>query len=337
MSSWYNEGVAILSQKSFNQVKACDKEHFMSTLIKALAALAAGALTAYLLPKHKKGKEKKRLPVGESFRFLAEQTGTCRDPIPVYYYRPATWTEDQPVFISFPDVTRRAEKFERHMESLAVKYNMLIACPEFSTKKYPGARWYQEGNVQDKEGEEGTIQPRNHWSFDAVNHIVAAVRARTHAKGKVIIFGHSAGGQFMHRYSLLDGRADVDAIVCANAGWFTMPDDTTCYPYGTKGLGLSDADLASAFALPVIMLMGSEDVSREQPFRATPEADAQGKNRMERCLHYFDACQKKAEELGVPFNWRKGVVEGAAHEGGKMAEGAMKLFCEEPLDETVGM
>ena len=325
MSSWYNEGVAILSQKSFNQVKACDKEHFMSTLIKALAALAAGALTAYLLPKHKKGKEKKRLSVGESFRFLAEQTGTCRDPIPVYYYRPATWTEDQPVFISFPDVTRRAEKFERHMESLAVKYNMLIACPEFSTKKYPGARWYQEGNVQDKEGEEGTIQPRNHWSFDAVNHIVAAVRARTHAKGKVIIFGHSAGGQFMHRYSLLDGRADVDAIVCANAGWFTMPDDTTCYPYGTKGLGLSDADLASAFALPVIML------------RATPEADAQGKNRMERCLHYFDACQKKAEELGVPFNWKKGVVEGAAHEGGKMAEGAMKLFCEEPLDETVGM
>lgn len=137
MSSWYNEGVAILSQKSFNQVKACDKEHFMSTLIKALAALAAGALTAYLLPKHKKGKEKKRLSVGESFRFLAEQTGTCRDPIPVYYYRPATWTEDQPVFISFPDVTRRAEKFERHMESLAVKYNMLIACPEFSTKKYP--------------------------------------------------------------------------------------------------------------------------------------------------------------------------------------------------------
>lgn len=208
--------------------------------------------------------------MGESFRFLAEQTGTCRDPIPVYYYRPATWTEDQPIFISFPDVTRRAEKFERHMESLAVKYNMLIACPEFSAKKYPGARWYQEGNVQDKEGEEGTIQPRNHWSFDAVNHIVAAVRARTHAKGKVIIFGHSAGGQFMHRYSLLDGRADVDAIVCANAGWFTMPDDTTCYPYGTKGLGLSDADLASAFALPVIMLMGSEDVSREQPFRATP-------------------------------------------------------------------
>lgn len=55
MSSWYNEGVAILSQKSFNQVKACDKEHFMSTLIKALAA--------YLLPKHKKGKEKKRLSV----------------------------------------------------------------------------------------------------------------------------------------------------------------------------------------------------------------------------------------------------------------------------------
>lgn len=305
----------------------------MGKVTKALAALALGAVTAYLLPRRKA----LSLPVGESSYFLEDPSGTCRDPIPVYYYKPATWTEDQPVFIAFPGYTRKAEQFEKHLEDLAVRFNMLIACPEFSPKKYPGARWYQEGNISDAEGEKGTIQPRQQWTFDAIDHVTGAVRRRTHAKGKVILFGHSAGGQLMHRYSLFASHPAADAIVCANAGWFTMPGESVCYPYGIKNVPLSDRDLARAFARPVIMLMGGNDISREKPFRDTPEADAQGMNRMERCNNYFHFCEAKAAELGVPFRWQLHVVEGAAHEGGKMAEGAMKLFCQEPLDETVGM
>lgn len=170
----------------------------MGKVTKALAALALGAVTAYLFPRRKDSS----LPVGESSYFLEDRSGTCGEPIPVYYYKPATWTEDQPVFIAFPGYTRKAERFEKHLEELAVRYNMLIACPEFSTKKYPGARWYQEGNISDAEGEKGTIQPRQQWTFDAIDHVTGAVRRRTHAKGKVILFGHSAGGQLMHRYSL---------------------------------------------------------------------------------------------------------------------------------------
>jgi poly(3-hydroxybutyrate) depolymerase len=305
----------------------------LGKVTKALAALALGAVTAYLFTRRKDSS----LPVGESSYFLEDRSGTCGEPIPVYYYKPATWTEDQPVFIAFPGYTRKAERFEKHLEELAVRYNMLIACPEFSTKKYPGARWYQEGNISDAEGEKGTIQPRQQWTFDAIDHVTGAVRRRTHAKGKVILFGHSAGGQLMHRYSLFASHPAADAIVCANAGWFTMPDESVCYPYGIKNVPLSDRDLARAFTRPVIMLMGGNDISREKPFRDTPEADAQGMNRMERCNNYFHFCEAKAAELGVPFRWQLHVVEGAAHEGGKMAEGAMKLFCQEPLDETVGM
>lgn len=60
----------------------------------------------------------------------------------------------------------------------------------------------------------------------------------------------------MHRYSLFASHPAADAIVCANAGWFTMPDESVCYPYGIKNVPLSDRDLARAFARPVIMLMG---------------------------------------------------------------------------------
>ena len=302
----------------------------MSALTKTLAALAVGALTAWLVPRRKK---ELSLPVGESTYFMEEGSGLCRAPVPVYYYRPVTWMEEDPVFIAFPGYTRKAERFEKGLEELAVKYNMLIACPEFSSKKYPGARWYQEGNISDKEGEGCHIQPRREWTFDAIDHVAAAVRRRTHARGKVILFSHSAGGQLMHRYSLFSSHPSADAIVCANAGWFTMPDWTVSYPYGIKDMNVSDGDLARAFARPVIMLMGGNDVSREKPFRDTPEADAQGRNRMERCTNYFHFCEKQALSLHVPFRWQLKVVEGAAHEGVKMAEGAMKLFHRELRDE----
>lgn len=305
----------------------------MHTFSKALAALTLGAITLYHLS-HKK-KQISPLPMGESLRFLPEKKGATTDAIPVYYFRPPTWTEDRPVFIAFPGYTRNAKGFAKRLAELAVKYNMLIACPEFSTKKYPGACCYQEGNMTDQDGLGDTIQPRTSWNFDTVDRLVEAIRNRCHAQGPVLLFGHSAGGQFMHRYSLFSSHPSADAILCANAGWFTMPNRGIPFPYGIQNLDISDRELARAFSRPVIMLMGSRDISRNKPFRDTPEADAQGQTRMERCQNYFHQCETKAQELGCPFHWQLRIVDDAAHEGGKMAEGAMKLFCDEPMDETI--
>ena len=300
----------------------------MGRIINTLAVAATGLLAFHFLKR-----KEDILPAGESSQLQEDRSGVNRDPIPIFYYRPVTWTEDEPVFIAFPGYTRRAESYEKHLEELAVKYNMLIASPEFSMKKFPDDRWYQEGNMIDKE-ENGTIQPRKEWTFSAVNHVISAVRKKSRAKGKVILFGHSAGGQLMHRFSLFAEENGADEIVCANSGWFTMPDEEIPFPYGTKDLPLTDRDYERAFARPVTMLMGGKDISRKKPFRDTKESDAQGLNRMERCNNYFHACEAKAHALSVPFLWKLGVVEGSAHEGVKMAEGAMKLFATNPLDET---
>lgn len=151
---------------------------------------------------------------------------------------------------------------------------------------------------------------------------MAEVKDRTQAAGKIILFGHSAGGQFVHRWALLGGKKNVDVIAVANSGWFTMPDRDIDYPYGIKNVGITDEELGEAFAEPVILFMGEKDVERKPPFRDTPEADAQGMNRMDRCTNYFRQCKAKAEELRVPFRWKLETVEGVAHQGVKMAEGA---------------
>lgn len=308
---------------------------FMGLLLKAVTTLAIGVVGAMMVSKKKKAEPS--FTIGESRYLQDEPTGVNRDSVEIYYYRPPTWSPEDPVFIAFPGYTRTGDRFRTRLEALSVKYNMAIASPKFSPEKYPGARWYQEGNISDAEGEEGHIQPRGKWTFSAIDRVISEVRRRTGCKGKVYLFGHSAGGQFMHRYSLFGDHPRVDAIICANSGWFTMPDENIAYPYGMKGLPVSKGDLARAFSRPVYMLMGGNDISRKKPFRDTPEADAQGMNRMERCNNYFKACEEKAKELKVPFKWKKSIVPGAAHEGVKMAEGAMKLFCEEPLDETLGM
>ena len=122
------------------------------------------------------------------------------------------------------------------------------------------------------------------------------------------LYGHDLDGQSLDSLSLFAAS--------------DMPDRDIDYPYGIKNVGITDEELGEAFAEPVILFMGEKDVERKPPFRDTPEADAQGMNRMERCMNYFRQCRAKAEELRVPFRWKLETVEGAAHQGVKMAEGA---------------
>lgn len=246
-----------------------------------------------------------------------------QDALCLYYYRPGSWTEKDAVFIAFHGFGRAGAEYCKALRKLAEERNMLIVCPELTERKYPGAEWYQEGGIMDADGH---IREKEERTFSAADRIVAEVKNRTQAAGKIILFGHSAGGQFVHRWALLGGKKGVDVIAVANSGWFTMPDRDIDYPYGIKNVGVTDKELAEAFAKPVILFMGGNDVERNPPFRDTPEADAQGMNRMERCMNYFRQCKAKAEELRVPFRWKLETVEGVAHQGVKMAEGAAYIF-----------
>lgn len=292
-------------------------------VFKALTAVAAAAAAAWLLPKRKKEVAVRPVPAGESISCIRERTGMNQDALCLYYYRPCRWTEKDAVFIAFHGFGRNGAEYCKALGKLAEKRNMLIVCPELTERKYPGAGWYQEGGIMDTDGH---VREKEKRTFSVVDRIVEEVKSRTQATGKVILFGHSAGGQFVHRWALLGGKKNVDVIAVANSGWFTMPDRDIDYPYGIKNVGITDEELGEAFAKPVILFMGEKDVERKPPFRDTPEADAQGMNRMERCMNYFRQCKAKAEELRVPFRWKLETVEGVAHQGVKMAEGAMSYI-----------
>ena len=48
------------------------------------------------------------------------------------------------------------------------------------------------------------------------------------------LYGHSAGGQFVHRYVAFADAPRMESAVAANSGWYTMPDDGA-FPYGWGG------------------------------------------------------------------------------------------------------
>lgn len=82
-------------------------------IFKAVAALAAFSLAAYLAPKKDKKQGASPVPLGESISYLPEQGGVCRDPVCLFYYRPAQWNESRPVFIAFHGFGRKADRFCR--------------------------------------------------------------------------------------------------------------------------------------------------------------------------------------------------------------------------------
>ncbi|MDY6084479.1 MAG: alpha/beta hydrolase [Dialister sp.] len=293
-----------------------------------LLALAAGALASiFWRGSHAAGaKPAAGLPVGTSMSWMEEEKGAEAGPMAIYYYRPLSWKRDHSVFIAFSGFERDAECFRNELASMADTYGVLVACPEFTDKKFPSACWYQEANISDKDEIGGTIRKRSDWTFSVVDDVISEVLERSGARGKVILFGHSAGGQLMHRYSLLSGSAAADMVVAANSGWFTMPDRTIEFPYGLKHMPVSDELLSESFKQPALILLGGDDVRRGKVFRKTPEAEAQGKNRMERGRAYFARCKKMSAHLVVELQWKLDVVAGVGHDGKGMAEGAMAIL-----------
>lgn len=258
---------------------------------------------------------------------LDEPRGIVPGPMRVFLYRPARWSADGPLLLVMHGVQRDADRYLAEWRDLAEAANVLVICPEFSAAKFPGARWYNLGNLVDRE-RAGAAQARAHWTFPVADAVVAAVRARTGAtRRRFDMFGHSAGAQFTHRYALFAPSEAVNRIIVANAGWYTMPDARVPFPYGLGGTAVTDAEIAVALARPVTVLLGDQDVDPLHPnLRRNAEADRQGPHRFARGHAFFESARSEAARMAVPLGWRLETVPGVAHENAGMARAAIRLL-----------
>ena len=258
------------------------------------------------------------IPVGLSEYTFNDTRGNADRPITVYTYRPASWNVSGQILIAMHGAGRDGEPTRDTWIAAADKYSCLIIAPEFSFQNYPGDQWYIGGNVMDQNG---TIQPQANWTYTAIEHLFDDVKSRTGAqRDTYLLFGHSAGGQFVHRFVTLLPNARYTIAVAANAGVYLMPTYSVVYGFGLYESPLPASELPLVFSRKLVIMSGGADTNPNDSSLANfPAAEAQGATRFDRAKKYYATAQQEAVAIGAPLNWEYHVIPGVGHDEGAMA------------------
>jgi alpha-beta hydrolase superfamily lysophospholipase len=169
---------------------------------------------------------------------------------------------------------------------------------------------------------------RSKWTFSAIEHLFDHVKAAAKNTSKrYYIYGHSAGGQFVHRFVLFMPEARYERAIAANPGWYTMPQLEVAFPYGMRNTTANEVGLKKSFANSLVLLLGDEDTNRDDPnLRKSPGADLQGLTRFERGKNFYKKAQEEAGKLETPLAWKQETVRGAGHSDKQMSGAAAKAL-----------
>lgn len=255
----------------------------------------------------------------ESPRGRADQT------MDVFFHRPVDVGPNAPVLFIMHGNGRNARSYLRAWTTLADRAGVVLLAPHFSRELFPNSRDYNQGEMFDAAG---VGKPVASWSFTVVEQAFDAYRARFGStRSSYLLYGHSAGSQFVHRFMLFMPRARVERAVAANAGFYTMPDASLPYPYGTKGTSADKAALGRWFGRRLTVLLGDQDIDPEHvDLVRTPEANLQGPHRLARGEAFFAAAQRAAGSMGASFSWDKKIIPGVDHNNGRVAPAAARIL-----------
>jgi dienelactone hydrolase len=250
-------------------------------------------------------------------------------PLQVFVTVSPEGAANDPVVFVMHGQQRNAEEYRDQWHELAMQHGFTLVVPEFSREAFPGSAAYNLGNVRDGDGRRVTSE---RWSYHVIEPLFDALNARFGLGAESYsIYGHSAGGQFVHRFLMHVPDARVSKAVAANAGWYTLPDFSINWPYGLNGSGVSPVGLVQALGSELTILLGDQDTDRTaESLRQTAEAAAQGPHRLARGYYFFAAGRRAAAHRQVPIRWKLAEVKGVAHDNARMAPAAVQFLLPQP-------
>ncbi|WP_454692120.1 alpha/beta hydrolase [Achromobacter aloeverae] len=267
--------------------------------------------------------------------YLDEDRNSDR-PFTLHTYRPYGYTPDRPVVIVQHGVLRNGDEYRDFWIPAADKHKLLIVAPTFSNEIWPGVESYNNGRVFTPGG---NVRPVDGWTYVLPQRVFADLReAEITTTDKAYLFGHSAGGQFVHRLMSSQSHEPYQAVTAGNPGWYTLPTFDHPYPEGLDGVGLTEDHLARLLAYPLTVLAGDQDIATSDPnLPSEPAAMRQGPHRYARAHHYFEAGRREAERRGLPFNWRLVSVPGIGHDGKAMSAVCASLWFDGGMPDDATM
>lgn len=271
--------------------------------------------------------------------------------IKVYYHQPQSFSKDSKILMVIPGAGRNGDSYRDAWKEVSEKHKVLILAPKYEEDSYPFEDYhlcglikevnlrevirFQEGSNQAHLNEDSlkfSINAnRASWLFSDFDRIFdLVVKATKSSQTKYDLFGHSAGGQILHRLALLGHGAKVNRIIAANSGFYTLPDLETHLPFGLKKVYSSEKEFAQSFETQLLLLIGELDNENERggTLLKSKTVDKQGAHRLSRARYFYDFSRKKAEALELTYNWEIEIVAGVGHDHRLMGKAAARILYE---------
>ena len=247
------------------------------------------------------------------------------DTVWLHYHVPAEGDiASLPVQIVIPGMLRDGERYRNDWIAKADEYGFVVLVPQMEDRFFP-ERIYQQGGIV---REDGSFSDPEERVYPLIDQLFCFFKEHSGSRAKGYnLYGHSAGGQFVHRFALFHDSPYVQRMVAANPGWYTFPDETVDFPYGIAEIGARDGiDPARFYGKELTVLLGEADTLRSSSLRKTPEADAQGLNRLERGRNFYAWCREDALRRGAEFRHQLRLVGGSGHSDALMAPKAADIL-----------
>jgi len=241
--------------------------------------------------------------------------------------RPSGWNPGLPVLFVHHGVARNGRDYRDSWLPHVERAGMLVISIEFPEASFPEYLWYNFGNIR---AADGTPTPRDQWTFGVDQRLFDALRHQGITDtGRYGLFGHSAGGQYVHRMLSFGYRERVTVAVSANAGTYAMPDLSIDWPWGLGATDIIPNDLPALLGFPLTIMAGTDDIKTTgRFFPKGPKSLKQGPARHARAHTYFHTGRAAAEALGVALAWTLIDVPDVGHDGRRMSDAAAPLIAE---------
>ena len=290
-----------------------------------------------------------RISKGSGSFFISGGIGHENDVIKVYYHKPKNMTSRSKILMVIPGAGRNGDDYRDSWVEASEKHSVLIISPSYPEKRYSYGDYHLGGMVKNLNLEKGvrfkknTNQVhinedvvrfnfntnKNEWIFNDFDRIFKIVKKATKSKQKKYdMFGHSAGGQILHRFVLMQPKSKANRILASNSGTYTLPDDVTKFPFGMSGI--DNKQLKRSFRKNLILFLGELDNERETggTLLRSKTVDKQGTNRLARGGYFYNKSVKTAQQSNMTFNWELKIIPAIGHNQKEMAKAAAKYLYE---------
>uniref|UniRef100_UPI004057CBB6 hypothetical protein n=1 Tax=Alistipes sp. TaxID=1872444 RepID=UPI004057CBB6 len=247
-------------------------------------------------------------------------------PITVYYYIPSHGDiKSMRVLFSMHDANRRGKTARAMWRNFAERDGFIVLAPEYSKKIYRGLGPYQHGNVM----RGNKVRPQEEWVYSTIEAIFDHFKKHTGSTAEVYdMHGHSAGGQFTHRFVMAMPNARLNIAVASNPGSVALPlvdglrnketDKVYNWPFSVKSSPMATNEyLEKAFARRLYVHIGKLDTANS----GGGISKLQGEHRLARGRNFYKTAKRVARKNHWDFNWEKVEVKNVGHSGWGMVYG----------------